>query len=276
MAYAQIHTVALRHPKVLRISDTAFRLWVAGLAHCQEHLTDGAVDAAALWTFGVRHEPSHVAELIDAGLWHRDGDNYEVHDYLDWNESRVIVLGRRSKAKDRVRARREAVRANTSANTSANTPANNTPNDREICLRIGSYREQVQQEDQKEKRTASDKPLADDLLHAWVTVAHQHGVDVRVSPTRGEVDHLIDLADAYSLDEFTRLATAWWGSPYVTASRNIGLFRTHAAQVQAHLASGSTAPFLAPVKPLNDVSRDFQLAAIKAAGPPAKFGTGRV
>ncbi|MCC6672148.1 MAG: DUF5131 family protein [Planctomycetes bacterium] len=53
MAYAQIHTQAPRHPKLLALSDAAWRLWATGLCYVQEHMTDGIIPAKAIVTFGV-------------------------------------------------------------------------------------------------------------------------------------------------------------------------------------------------------------------------------
>lgn len=114
MPYAQIDTEALSHPKVLALSDAAFRLWVASLAYCQRHLTDGALPEACLVALGVRLHQKHVDELVGRRLWDRTDDGYQVHDYLQWNTSRAAVEQRRAEARERMakaRAQREAARS---------------------------------------------------------------------------------------------------------------------------------------------------------------------
>ena len=99
MPYAQIHTQALRHPKLLRLSDAAFRLWVAGLLYCQEHLTDGLIPRFCPCC--MRHTRRLVDELTAARLWHESPKGFEVHDYLEWNDSRQVVEGRRRRWREK-------------------------------------------------------------------------------------------------------------------------------------------------------------------------------
>jgi hypothetical protein len=106
MPWVRIDEHAMSHIKLLALSDGAFRLWVEGLSHCQLHLTDGAISATALATFRC-HKRARVRELstsIDgrAPLWQPDGDGFRVHDYLDWNESREVVLAKRAAARVRM------------------------------------------------------------------------------------------------------------------------------------------------------------------------------
>lgn len=110
MPYAQIEVGALRHPKILTLSDSAFRLWVAGLAYSQEHLTDGAIPEAALLVMGVRSTPKTIAELVDHKLWETKEVGYQIHDYLAWNQSREVVERRRTDARTRSERARERAR----------------------------------------------------------------------------------------------------------------------------------------------------------------------
>jgi hypothetical protein len=105
MPWVRIEEKALTHPKILRLSDGAFRFWVAGLAHCQQHLTDGAIPSAMMRTL-VAMTGRRVKELVDAGLWLEIDGGYQVHDYLQHNESRAVVLAKREAAKNRMRSKR--------------------------------------------------------------------------------------------------------------------------------------------------------------------------
>lgn len=93
------------HPKVVALSDRAFRAHVTALCYCARYLTDGDVPtgvAKRIATAKVK------AELTAAGLWtETPGGLYRLHDYLDWNPSRADVEG--TKENDR---RRKAMAAN--------------------------------------------------------------------------------------------------------------------------------------------------------------------
>jgi hypothetical protein len=105
MPWVRIEEKALTHPKIVGLSDGAFRLWVAGLAYCQQHLTDGAIPFAIVRTL-ISMTAKRVQELLAGGLWDRGEGGYRVHDYLIHNESRAVVLAKREAAKDRMRSKR--------------------------------------------------------------------------------------------------------------------------------------------------------------------------
>jgi len=98
MAWVRIHDGALTHPKLVGLSDKAFRLWVWGLCYCQMHLTDGVIPAAAI------PPPARTATVLTlAKLWDaKDDGGFTVHDYLDWNDSKAYVTKRRTEAKERI------------------------------------------------------------------------------------------------------------------------------------------------------------------------------
>lgn len=94
MPWVRIDEHAMEHPKVAGLPDGAFRLWVAGLAHCQKFLTDGFIAAnsmRSLRAFSVKRS----RDLIEAQLWTETEKGVLVHDYLDWNDARQTVLENR-------------------------------------------------------------------------------------------------------------------------------------------------------------------------------------
>lgn len=106
-----------KHPKVLTLSDAAFRLHVAGLCHAAQYRTDGLLTVPVVPLLVPRYRPRTLAELIGAGLWHDEGlgcgtaacpagqpAHYVVHDFLQWNRSRDEIDGER----ERLRAVRSA------------------------------------------------------------------------------------------------------------------------------------------------------------------------
>jgi hypothetical protein len=102
----------MRHPKIAALSDAAFRLWVAGNDYCDEQLTNGVIlkSALAARTVAARCTPKLIEELTRVlppyqhPLWEDQGDHYQVHDYLDWNDSREVVQANRAKVRRRVTA----------------------------------------------------------------------------------------------------------------------------------------------------------------------------
>lgn len=97
MSWVRIHDAAMTHPKIIGLSDSAFRAWVWGLSYAQTHLTDGLIPTAAVDArFGRRAQ-----ELMAAGLWTASEKGFQIHDYLDWNDSRDVVLQKRHAARSR-------------------------------------------------------------------------------------------------------------------------------------------------------------------------------
>ena len=89
MAWVRVSDNTPRHPRVVGLSDPAFRLWVEGLCWSSEYLTDGHISPAAL-TRLARHD--HAPELVDAGLWETtDSGGHTIRDYLDYQPSRAKV-----------------------------------------------------------------------------------------------------------------------------------------------------------------------------------------
>lgn len=106
MAWVRIHDGAMGNLKILRLSDSAFRLWVKGLTYCQIHLTDGLLPSEALREMAAKRKDveqlSAVLVTDKSALWERiTGFGFKVHDYLDWNDSREKVLDRQDEAKRR-------------------------------------------------------------------------------------------------------------------------------------------------------------------------------
>jgi len=82
------------HPKIVDLSDAAFRAHIEGLTYCARNLTNGVIPGGIngkLCTKAVRQE------LVDAGVWESEGRAIRIHDYLDWNPSKDQVLAERSR-----------------------------------------------------------------------------------------------------------------------------------------------------------------------------------
>lgn len=114
MAWGRLDDQANGNPKLLALSDAAWRMWGCALIYCQAQLTDGFVPTQAIHTFGVKaRDKEKVAEELcavqvraQAPLWTRVDGGYKLHDYLQWNECRATVLSRRSRERTRSERRR--------------------------------------------------------------------------------------------------------------------------------------------------------------------------
>jgi hypothetical protein len=99
------------HPKVVGLSDKAFRLHICALAYCGKNLTDGLISRLGIRLAGANADldrPGTVAkQLVSAGLWHANADGtWQIHDYLDYNPSADDIKAERKSAAARMRALR--------------------------------------------------------------------------------------------------------------------------------------------------------------------------
>jgi len=98
MAWVRIHDGAMTHPKLVGLSDKAFRLWVWGLSYTQMHLTNGLIVVDALPSTLKRA----TADLIAKRLWETHDLGFTIHDYLDWNDSKEAVMAARKLGRHRI------------------------------------------------------------------------------------------------------------------------------------------------------------------------------
>lgn len=105
MAWVRIHDGAMQNLKITALSDSAFRLWVRGLAYCQTALTDGLIPRTALREMGARRKDVQQlsAPQVEgrAPLWEPHDIGFKVHNYLFWNDSKEAVEDRQRLARHR-------------------------------------------------------------------------------------------------------------------------------------------------------------------------------
>lgn len=114
MPYLNLDDNFADHPKVDALSDGAFRLHVAGLNYCARKLTNGVVEKHRVHRLMPVYKPAYLTELMDARMWLPHAGGYEIHDYLEWNQSREWWEARReaeAKRKADYRARMAAEKA---------------------------------------------------------------------------------------------------------------------------------------------------------------------
>lgn len=265
MAYAQIHTAALRHWKVAGLSDAAFRLWVSGLAYCQEHLTDGLIHRRVLPTLYPRLTGKAIDELLAVSLWHAAEDGWTVHDYLDWNASRDAVEAKRARWRGKKAGKAQETHARPVRGSTGEAPVDSmgdSTGDSPVPIRYDTIRYEKSKSvtrareasapagagsrtDRDEERTEPrTSPRA--LWDAYRAAAEAAGRQLPLEPSPKDFEHLAVLSKSYTLDQLRPALARWWASPHVER-RYLGTFRADVADVLAHVASGTTTAFRAPV-----------------------------
>jgi len=106
------------HPKVIALSDTAFRLYIETLCYSNRQLTDGFIPMPVY----IKLSPNDDADyLIEAGLWEEVHGNvispdlltgYQIRSYTEYQPTREKVEEKREQAKERLRRYRETQKGN--------------------------------------------------------------------------------------------------------------------------------------------------------------------
>lgn len=200
MAWVRLDDSALGNLKIVRLPDSALRLWLKGLCYCQMHLTDGVIPREALGPLEAKRKDvdalCHVYVPGKSALWEPVGDGFCVHDYLDYNDARAVVEQR--KQKDRTRKHGAAIPSSSvvsslassvldSVSDSTRNPSRlpvGNPKDFPFCSVVSLN---------SQKRTASitdapDRELADrgaNLLEKYAALYTQHRHGARFVPLTG-------------------------------------------------------------------------------------------
>lgn len=95
------------HPKVLAAGLEAVGLHTLALSYSSQYLTDGHVGRAFVERHAGRRADRLAQQLVDAGLWEPNGgDEWVIHDYLEFNPSREQITARRRADSNRKRSGR--------------------------------------------------------------------------------------------------------------------------------------------------------------------------
>jgi hypothetical protein len=90
MTWAKLDDNFYQHPKVIGLSDKAFRLYVASICFASANRTDGEIPRAALPMIG--GTTKLASELTGVALWDTTSrDGWAVHDYLKYNRSKETI-----------------------------------------------------------------------------------------------------------------------------------------------------------------------------------------
>jgi hypothetical protein len=171
------------HPKMVGLTDRAFRQHIAALCYSNRNLTDGAIPlviAHRLVTSGKRH----AGELVTAGIWDTTNDGYQIHDYEDYQPTRAAVMRDREKTAERV-ARWRARNAVTPGN--GNAVSNGAPNPTPT---------HIPKEDQSSPlRGAIDHlTIKDKTINPGTTASMERLLERLTDATQGTVGRLVGFA----------------------------------------------------------------------------------
>jgi hypothetical protein len=189
----------------------------------------------ALVVLGVRVSPKLCDELVAANLWETADSGWIVHDYLKWNQSRSHVTKRRDDARQRAQRARERACERTSERAGARHA-------QPVLACALALSERSSERGAGERAQPAEIPNAEAYGEAWRTAAAAAGTDIRLGFTSKEVEHLSTLAGAYSLEDVTAAAGAFWASGH-TGGHNLGMFVSQIAEVLGHLKAGHRYPY---------------------------------
>jgi hypothetical protein len=92
VGWAKLDDAFPTNPKVVGLSDRAFRAYILALCYAAQHMTDGFVPVA--WSALVIPRKTRQ-ELEAAGLWEPVQAGWQIHDYLTYNPTRKQAEERR-------------------------------------------------------------------------------------------------------------------------------------------------------------------------------------
>jgi hypothetical protein len=127
MTYVTLDDNWDEHPKFVGLSEGAQLLFVKGLTYANRFLTDGHIPKQ------IAHKKVHkgsgkAKELCAAGIFQVVKDGYLIRDFLDWNDSKEVVLERRRKSAERVAKARIKIAAEATESKLSRSQAEVEPN----------------------------------------------------------------------------------------------------------------------------------------------------
>jgi hypothetical protein len=96
MTWVNLDDQMPNHPKIIGLSDGAFRLHVSAIIYANRFLTDGIIRGDVVGSLMPKYRRTYLDELVERALWVEIAAGvYEIHDYLDWNKSRIEIEKRK-------------------------------------------------------------------------------------------------------------------------------------------------------------------------------------
>lgn len=109
MTWIKLDDTFPNNPKILPLSNSAFRLYIEGLCYANQYLTDGFLAQAVVKRLD--GDSAHL-ELVDAGLWDIADGGMQIHDYCEHQSSRADVQAKKDAERERVRSYRNRTTQN--------------------------------------------------------------------------------------------------------------------------------------------------------------------
>lgn len=109
MPWGKLDDSLYDHPKLDKLGRQRMAcagLWAVSISWCNRRLTDGFVPLSRVALLG--GTVAQADHLVKAGLFEKVPEGYQVHDFLDFNDSKEYVLARRAKDAERQRVQRES------------------------------------------------------------------------------------------------------------------------------------------------------------------------
>jgi len=100
MTYTKLPDEFTEDPRVVALSDRAFRLHVSSFVYANRNLTDGLLPSGVVGMLMPRQSKTAVEELVAAGLWSKTPDGYVITDFHRHQLGREQVLALRSARSD--------------------------------------------------------------------------------------------------------------------------------------------------------------------------------
>lgn len=142
MTWVRIDDAMPEHPKLLAAGPLAFALDVAAICYSARNGTNGRIPRAKVRLLldlsdvrigRAKVDPIALAEkLVECGRWHRDGDDYVIHDFAEYNftreetEDRALELREKRRAAGRLGGLRRAQCARSNGEANADPVASKT------------------------------------------------------------------------------------------------------------------------------------------------------
>jgi hypothetical protein len=93
VTWAKIDDQMTYHRKIVSAGNEAVGAWVRMLALSSAQLEDGKISREVAQTIT---RSAVLAKLVAVGLLDKDGDNFQIHDFLDWNPPAAEVRAKRA------------------------------------------------------------------------------------------------------------------------------------------------------------------------------------
>ena len=109
MAWVRIDDSFPDHPKVIGLSDKAFRLYITALCYSNRYLTDGILPLNTVKSFA---NSRHISSLVASNLWELSENFIPILSYDEYQFTKERVLTKRESDRKRLEKHRSKVAGN--------------------------------------------------------------------------------------------------------------------------------------------------------------------